>query len=236
MVDFDKIPKAIAQKAKIIFLNYPSNPTGAVANHQFFEKAIKWAKENDVFIIHDHAYADFYFDEGVSPCFYQNKNAKQVGIEYFSFSKNFSLSGLRIGFVIGNKEIIDAFKKYHTVFNANIYGAVQDAARVAIQNRKIITKDIKTTYSNRIKLFTTGLDKIGYQYFQPKGSIFIWVEVPENYTSKEFFEILLNEYQLVVIPGYAFGKCEKEHIRISISINEEQIKSVLNILEKIKNR
>lgn len=232
LLDFDEIDEEISKQAKFIFLNYPSNPTGAVANKEFFEKAVAWAKKYDVLIAHDHAYSDFYYEEGYSPSFIQAKDAKDVGIEFFSLSKNFSISGLRIGFVVGHKDVIAGFKKHHTVFHANIYGVVQDAAIEALKNADTLTSSIKSTYQNRIEKITTGLDKIGYDYYYPKGSIFIWLKVKQGYTSQQYFDLLLNKYNIVTIPGSAFGQGGEGYLRISISLNDEQIEQLLDKLEQ----
>lgn len=232
LVDFDAIDEEISKQAKFIFLNYPSNPIGAVATPEFFEKAVAWAKKYDVLVAHDHAYSDFYYGEGISPSYLQAAGAKDVGIEFFSLSKNFSVSGLRIGFVVGHKDVIAGFKKHHTIFHANIYGAVQDLALVALQNAKELTASIRETYTNRVEKITTGLRKIGYDFYKPEGSIFIWLKVKEGYTSKQYFEILLNDHNVVTIPGTAFGEGGEGYLRISISLTEEQIDELLEKLEK----
>ena len=235
LVDYSNIPEKMVKDAKLIFLNYPSNPIGAVATKEFYEETVNWAKENNIIVLQDHAYSDFYYKEGYSPAFMQIKGAKEVGIEFFSFSKNFSISGLRIGFAVGNKEIIRGLKEYNTIFHANIYGAVQDVVITALKNHKRLTSHIKETYSKRIDKITTKLDELGYSYFKPEGGIFIWLKVKNGFKSQSFFELLLKKYRIVTMPGHVFGKGGEKYIRLSLSLSDEQIDILIKKLEVLNN-
>ena len=206
LVDYSDIPEKLVKDAKLIFLNYPSNPIGAVATKEFYEETVSWAREHNIVVLQDHAYSDFYYKDGHSPAFMQITGAKEVGIEFFSFSKNFSISGLRIGFAVGNKEIIRGLKEYNTIFHANIYGAIQDTVVTALKNHNLLTGHIKETYTKRIDKITAKLDELGYSYFKPKGGIFIWLEVKNGYNSQSFFELLLKKYRIVTMPGHVFGR------------------------------
>ena len=199
LVDYSDIPEKSVKDAKLIFLNYPSNPIGAVATKEFYEETVSWAREHNIVVLQDHAYSDFYYKDGYSPAFMQTTGAKEVGVEFFSFSKNFSISGLRIGFAVGNKEIIRGLKEYNTIFHANIYGAVQDVVITALKNHKHLTSHIKETYSKRIDKITTKLDELGYSYFKPEGGIFIWLKVKNVFKSQSFFELLLKKYIIVTM-------------------------------------
>ena len=233
LVDYSSIPNNLVEKGKLIFLNYPSNPIGAVATKEFYEETVSWAKENSVIVVQDHAYSDFYYNEGSSPCFISTPCAKDVGIEFFSFSKNFSISGLRIGFAVGNKEIIEGLRVYNSIFHANIYGAMQDTVVTALKNHKQLTSNIKDTFKNRIEKITNKLDELGYSYFKPEGSIFIWLKVKEGFDSQSFFELLLKQYRIVTMPGHVFGSGGENYIRVSLSLSDTQIDTLLAKLEQL---
>ena len=233
LVDYSSIPNNLVEKGKLIFLNYPSNPIGAVATKEFYEETVSWAKENSVIVVQDHAYSDFYYNEGSSPCFISTPCAKDVGIEFFSFSKNFSISGLRIGFAVGNKEIIEGLRVYNSIFHANIYGAIQDTVVTALKNHKQLTSNIKDTFKNRIEKITNKLDELGYSYFKPEGSIFIWLKVKEGFDSQSFFELLLKQYRIVTMPGHVFGSGGENYIRVSLSLSDTQIDTLLAKLEQL---
>ena len=233
LVDYSSIPNNLVEKGKLIFLNYPSNPIGAVATKEFYEETVSWAKENSVIVVQDHAYSDFYYNEGSSPCFISPPCAKDVGIAFFSFSKNFSISGLRIGFAVGNKEIIEGLRVYNSIFHANIYGAIQDTVVTALKNHKQLTSNIKDTFKNRIEKITNKLDELGYSYFKPEGSIFIWLKVKEGFDSQSFFELLLKQYRIVTMPGHVFGSGGENYIRVSLSLSDTQIDTLLAKLEQL---
>ena len=233
LVDYSSIPNNLVEKGKLIFLNYPSNPIGAVATKEFYEETVSWAKENSIIVVQDHAYSDFYYNEGSSPCFISIPGAKDVGIEFFSFSKNFSISGLRIGFAVGNKEIIEGLRVYNSIFHANIYGAIQDTVVTALKNHKQLTSNIKDTFKNRIEKITNKLDELGYSYFKPEGSIFIWLKVKEGFDSQSFFELLLKQYRIVTMPGHVFGSGGENYIRVSLSLSDTQIDTLLAKLEQL---
>ena len=233
LVDYSSISSELAEKVKLIFLNYPSNPIGAVATKEFYEETVQWAEKNNIIVIQDHAYSDFYYKDGVSPCFIQTAGAKEVGVEFFSFSKNFSISGLRIGFAVGNKEIIKALREYNTIFHANIYGAVQDTVITALRNHSELTRHIKSTYRTRIEKITRKLDELGYSYYKPEGGIFIWLKVKEGFNSQDFFELLLKKYRVVTMPGHVFGSGGENYIRLSLSLSDNQIDTLIKKLEQL---
>ena len=233
LVDYSSIPNNLVEKGKLIFLNYPSNPIGAVATKEFYEETVSWAKENSVIVVQDHAYSDFYYNEGSSPCFISTPGANAVGIEFFYFSKNFSISGLRIGFAVGNKEIIEGLRVYNSIFHANIYGAIQDTVVTALKNHKQLTSNIKDTFKNRIEKITNKLDELGYSYFKPEGSIFIWLKVKEGFDSQSFFELLLKQYRIVTMPGHVFGSGGGNYVRVSLSLSDTQIDTLLAKLEQL---
>lgn len=233
LIEYSKISEESAQRARLLYLNYPSNPIGAVASEEFYEETVKWAKKNDVLVLQDHAYSDFYYKEGKSACFIKTEGAKDIGVEYFSFSKNFSLSGLRIGFAVGNETIIQGIKDYNNIFHANIYGAVQDVSLEALKNYKELTSDIKSTYMARREKLCSALESLGYKFFYPQGGIFIWLRVKEGYTSQSFFELLLHKYRIITMPGHVFGKGGEEFIRVSLSLKDAEIDTLIERLSNI---
>ena len=233
LVDYSDIPEKLVKDAKLIFLNYPSNPIGAIATKEFYKETVTWAREHNIVVLQDHAYSDFYYKDGYSPAFMQTTGAKEVGIEFFS--KNFSISGLRIGFAVGNKEIIRGLKEYNTIFHANIYGAIQDTVVTALKNHNLLTGHIKETYSKRIDKITAKLDELGYSYFKPEGGIFIWLGVKNGYDSQSFFELLLKKYRIVTMPGHVFGRGGENYIRLSLSLSDKQIDILMEKLELLNN-
>lgn len=221
--DLDAIPSDIAAKAKMMFLNYPNNPTSAVADREFFRKVVEFAEKNNILVCHDAAYTEVAFDGFNPPSFLEVEGAKDVGIEYHSLSKTFNMTGWRLGFVAGNSNAIAALGKVKTNIDSGAFEAIQYAGIEALSNYKKGLDERRKLYQHRRDLFCKGLDEAGLVYEKPKATFYVWFEVPEGYTSKDFAARLLEDAGIVVTPGNGFGEYGEGYARISITIDTDRI-------------
>ncbi len=233
LINFDEIDKKIAKKAKIMHLNYPNNPTSAICDISFFNKAVNFAMENEIIVCHDNAYCDVYFNNKKPLSFLNTDSGKEVGIEFNSLSKTFNMTGWRIGFAVGNSKIINSLGKYKTNVDSGIFNAIQYAGIVALNNfEKYVSKNLEI-YSKRRQIVFNYLDSIGLDYYKSDATIYIWGKVPKGYTSKSFTELLLNKANVVVTPGSAFGTFGEGYYRISITIDDERLQEALDRIKKV---
>ena len=191
MPDLDVIPQDILEKAKIMFLNYPNNPTSAFATDEFFEKAIDFAYKNNILICHDAAYTEVFFDETNKPkSFLEYDGAMDVGLEFHSLSKTFSMTGWRLGHVVGNESAVAAIGKVKTNIDSGAFQAIQEAGIEALRNYEVGLQDRTNIYKKRSELLSDGLKKIGIEVFDPKGTFYVWFKNPNGLKSAEFSNIL----------------------------------------------
>ena len=232
--DIDSIPEEIAKKAKIFFLNYPNNPTGAVATKDFFKKIIDFAYKYNIIIAHDAAYTELYYDEKPIS-FMEVDGAKEVGIEFHSLSKTYNMTGWRIGWACGNEEIIKGLGKIKTNIDSGVFQAIQEAAIEALDSSQKCVEELRNIYKRRRDVVIEGLNEIGLNVKPPKATFYIWVKVPEGYTSESFCELLLTKAGIVTTPGNGFGPSGEGYIRIALTVNEERLKeAVKRIKDHIK--
>ncbi|MFZ5943619.1 MAG: aminotransferase class I/II-fold pyridoxal phosphate-dependent enzyme [Bacillota bacterium] len=234
--DLDSIPDDIAQKAKIMFLNYPSNPLAAVATRDFFAKVIDFASKNNIIVCHDFAYSELAFDNYKPISFMSISGAKEVGVEFHSLSKTYNLAGCRLGFVVGNKKVIDVLRKIKTNIDFGSFKAILKAGTYVLGNDSCQEYAKKTAeiYQRRRDVLIDGLKTIGWNIPKPKASMFIWAPIPSKYNSSvEFSKVLANETGVIVVPGIAFGKMGEGYVRIGL-VQEENIlqEAVKNITKK----
>jgi len=229
--DLDAIPEDIAKKAKIFFLNYPNNPTGAVANKNFFEKVIDFAYKFNIIIAHDAAYTELYMDEEKPLSFLEIDGAKEVGIEFHSLSKTYNMTGWRIGWACGNKDIIAGLGKIKTNIDSGVFQAVQEAAIEALDSSQECVEKLREIYRKRRDVIVKGLNDIGLEVNSPKATFYIWIKVPKGYTSESFTELLLSKAGIVTTPGNGFGPSGEGYIRIALTVGEERLKEAV---ERIK--
>jgi len=222
------IDKNIADKAKILFFNYPNNPTSATCDRSFFEKVVSFAKKNNVIICHDNAYSDTYWGENKPMSFLNAGESKDVGIEINSFSKTFNMTGWRIGYAVGNMEIIESMGKYKTNVDSGVFNAVQYAAAKAFDNYTKHTAYNNAIYNDRRIMVKKMLDSIGIDYYDSNATIYIWAKVPEGFTSGTFSKMVLEKADVVVTPGSEFGKYGEGYFRISLTINDIRLEEALN--------
>jgi len=229
--DFDSIPKEILEKTKLIFLNYPNNPTTQVATKEFFKKAIDIAKKYNIIIAHDCAYSEIYFEEPPIS-FLEVEGAKEVGIEFHSLSKTYNMTGWRIGFVCGNKDIIAGLAKVKDNFDSGVFTAIQKAAIIALEGPQDCVEEMRKIYRDRRDVLIDGLKKIGLEPFLPKATFYVWCRVPKNETSISFVEKLLS-IGVVCTPGIGMGKSGEGYVRFALTVTKERIKEAIERIRKV---
>ncbi|RDI47683.1 pyridoxal phosphate-dependent aminotransferase [Falsibacillus pallidus] len=231
--DFSEIPESTAKEAKLMFLNYPNNPTGAVADLDFFEETVRFAEKNDICVVHDFAYGAIGFDGEKPVSFLQAEGAKDVGIEIYTLSKTYNMAGWRVGFAVGNSDVIESINLLQDHLYVSLFGAVQEAAASALLDSQECVEQMVEMYESRRDAFVQGLKGIGWDAAVPKGSFFAWLKVPEGYTSEEFSDLLLTEAKVAVAPGIGFGKWGEGYVRAGLLTSEERLKEAAERIKKV---
>jgi len=236
--DLKQIEPEIARKAKLMFLNYPNNPTAAVANLEFFEEVVEFAKKYDLLICHDAAYSELAF-EGFKPVsFLQARGAKEVGIEFHSVSKTYNLAGARLGFVVGNSDVIGTLSQLKSNLDYGVFAPVLAAGAYALQHAQGSIEENQSAYQRRRDLLIEGCYLAGWDMPMPQGSMFIWAPVPTGQDSVSFAMDLAREAGVIVVPGVAFGEHGEGFVRIAMvqdeSILKEAVQRIQRFLKKIK--
>ena len=211
---------------KMIILSFPHNPTTVVVDLDFFKKVVDFARENNLIVVHDLAYADLVFDGYKAPSLLQVKGASEVGVEIFSMSKSYSMPGWRVGFVVGNRQIIGALTKLKSYLDYGIFQPIQIAAIIALNGSQRWVKDIVSIYEKRRDRLINGLNRAGWEVEKPKATMFVWAQVPEAFREKgslEFSKILLEKAKVAVAPGIGFGENGDGFVRFSLVENEHRI-------------
>jgi len=216
--DLDAIPKDTAKKAKLLWLNYPNNPTGAVANLDFFNRVVQFAQQHDLAVCHDGPYSEVAFDSYQPVSFMQANGAKEIGVEFHSLSKSYNMTGWRIGMVVGNGEMIDALKMVKSNLDSGIPQAIQYAAIEALSGPQDCIQKHNAIYQRRRDLIVDILNSIGVEAKAPKASLYIWAKVPKGYTSLEFANDLLDKVGVAVTPGIGYGSNGEGYVRLSLTI------------------
>ena len=236
---FENLMEATRQtwpKPKLLIISYPHNPTTEVVNLEFFEKIVAYAKEYNIMVIHDFAYADLVFDGYKAPSFLQVKGAKDVGVEFFSLSKSYSMPGWRVGFCVGNREIVGALRRIKSYLDYGIFQPIQIASIIALNGPQDCVKEICNTYKERRDALISGLNRIGWDIKSPKGTMFVWGKIPEQYLkmgSVEFSKFLIKEAQVAVSPGLGFGEYGDEYVRFALIENKMRINQAVRGIKKI---
>lgn len=234
----EDIPKDILKKTKLMFINYPNNPTTQVADKNFFQKVIDFAKEYNIIVAHDCAYSEIYFEEDkldstIPPIsFLSLKEAKDVAVEFHSLSKTYNMTGWRIGFVCGNKDIISGLAKVKDNYDSGVFTAIQHAAITALESSQDCVEEARKIYKRRRDVLIEGLKKLGLNYFLPKATFYVWCEVPKNETSISFAEKLLS-VGVVCTAGVGMGKSAEGYVRFALTVPEERIKEAIERIKKI---
>ena len=226
--DLDSIPDDIARKAKLLWLNYPNNPTGAVTDLDYFSKAIEFAKTYDIAVMHDACYTEVAYDGYRPPSFLQAKGAMDVGIEFHSLSKSYNMTGWRIGMAVGNAEMIEALLTIKSNLDSGVPQAVQHMAIEAMNRPLESVDDRNAVYQARRDRIVPVLKDMGMKAQSPKAGLYIWAGVPEGYTSAEFAEKLLEDTDVLMIPGGNYGAAGEGYVRLSITLQDNLIDKALD--------
>ena len=231
MLKFENIPEEVAKKAKMIVVSYPLNPVCAVADDKFYEELIAFAKKYNIIVLHDNAYADIVYGGRVGKSFLEYEGAKDVGIEFYSLSKTYNMTGMRISFTVGNAEIISQFKKVRSQIDYGIFPAIQLAAVAALTGPQDMVKEQCAEYERRNKALCGGLREIGWNVPDSQGSMFVWAKIPEGFESSEKFVLeLMEKSGVIVVPGTAFGSLGEGYVRFAlvypVEVIEEAVKAI----------
>ena len=223
-------------RPRVLVISFPHNPTTEIVDIEFFEKIVDYAKEHDIMIVHDFAYADLSFDGYKPPSFLQVKGAKDVGVEFFSLSKSYSMPGWRVGFCVGNQEIVGALARIKSYLDYGIFQPIQIASIIALDGPQDCVKEICDTYQERRDALITGLNRVGWDIESPKGTMFVWAKIPDKYLkmgSVEFSKLLINEAQVAVSPGLGFGEYGDDYVRFALIENNMRINQAVRGIRKI---
>ncbi len=226
--DLDSINPKIAERAKLMFLNYPNNPTSAVADRPFYEKVVGFANTYNTIVCHDAAYSEICFDGYKPMSFLEVPGAKEVGVEFHSLSKTFNMTGWRIGWVCGNEHVVSALAKVKSNIDSGIFQAIQIAGIAALQEGGPVIESNNKIYAERAQAFTEGLKGIGWKVDKPKATFYVWAKIPRKAKSSiEFAQILLERANIVATPGVGLGKYGEGYIRFAMTVDKEKIKEAV---------
>ena len=231
--DLASIPKDVADSAKIMFLNYPNNPTSAVASEEFFGQVVAFAKNHKIVVCHDAAYTEMAFDGYSPPSFLQAEGAKEVGVEFHSLSKTYNMTGWRIGFAVGNREAISALGDIKSNIDSGVFQAVQWAAIEALTGEQACVQEMNRIYQERRDVMVEGLREAGFELTPPKATFYLWVKVPDGYTSAKVAEHLLEQAGVVVTPGNGFGEPGEGFFRIALTQSKERLEEAVNRMKQV---
>jgi LL-diaminopimelate aminotransferase len=221
--DFSAIPADVLARAKVLWLNYPNNPTGAVADLAFFEEAVRFAKEHDLAICHDGPYSDVAYDGYKPVSFLEAEGAKDVGIEFHSLSKTFNMTGWRIGMAVGNPTLINALFRIKDNVDSGINQAIQRMGIAALEGPQDVIEEHNATYQRRRDRLVEALRACGMRVEAPKASLYVWAHVPDGYTSAELASALIEDIGVVVTPGSGYGKYGEGYVRLSLTTADERV-------------
>ena len=235
---FNQLEEAIANtfpKPRMLVLNFPSNPTTECVDIDFFEQVVEIAKKNEIWVIHDLAYADLCFDEYKAPSFLEVKGAKDIGVEFFTLSKSYNMPGWRVGFCCGNKDLVGALSRVKSYYDYGLFTPIQVASIVALNEGDQEVNKIRDMYKERRDVLCDGLNKIGWEVEKPKATMFVWAKIPDKFKTKsiEFSKLLLNECDVAVSPGIGFGQYGDSYVRFSLIENRQRINQAVKGIKKI---
>ena len=230
--DLDAIDAADLERARLIFLNYPNNPTGAIAPEGLFERVIELAREHQILVVHDNAYSETTYDGYVAPSFLATPGAKEVGVEVFSLSKGYNMTGWRCAAILGNADAVSTYWRLKTNIDSGLFEAVQLAGAAALNGPQKPVEEMNAIYARRRDLVVGALRDIGVEVAVPKGTIYVWAPVPEGHTSTSFAELVLEEAAVVISPGSMYGPSGEGFFRISLTTPDERISEAVERLRE----
>ena len=230
---FEELERALKEsfpKPKMIIVNFPGNPTTQCVDLSFFEKLLEIAREHGVYVVHDLAYADIVFDGYKAPSILQVPGAKDIAVEFFTMSKSYNMAGWRIGYMVGNPDLVAALSRIKSYHDYGTFTPLQIASIVALEGPQDCVEDIRMTYENRRNVMVKGLHEAGWNVATPKAAMYIWAKIPDHYKelgSLEFSKRLLTEAKLAAAPGIGFGEYGDDHVRLALIENEERIRQAV---------
>jgi alanine-synthesizing transaminase len=221
---------------KMLIISYPHNPTTAIVDRKFFEKLVEFCREHEIMVIHDFAYADLVFDGYKPPSFLQIPGAKEIGVEFFSLSKSYSMPGWRVGFCVGNPTVVGALRRLKSYLDYGIFQPIQIASIIALNGPYDCVKEIVETYRKRRDTLVDGLNRIGWPLEKPKATMFVWARIPDPYLkmgSVEFSKMLIKKAKVAVSPGIGFGEYGDEHVRFALVENPHRIRQAIKGIKQV---
>jgi len=234
--DLQVATKQTWPQPKMLIISYPHNPTTEIVDLDFFQKICDFAKSHEIIVVHDLAYADLVFDREIAPSFLQVKGAKDIGVEFFSLSKSYSMPGWRVGFCVGNAEIIAALTRIKSYLDYGIFQPIQIASIIALNSDQSCVKEIVETYRSRRDVLVDGLNRVGWPTDKPKATMFVWSKIPDEYIemgSVEFSKFLIREAGVAVSPGRGFGEYGDDYVRFALVENEERTRQAVRGIRRV---
>jgi LL-diaminopimelate aminotransferase len=229
--DLLEIPDELWDRANLLYLNYPNNPTGAVVGEDTFVRAVELARRHDAIVVHDNAYSEITFDGHVAPSFLETPGAKDVGVEIFSLSKGWNMTGWRCGLVAGNAEVIERYRQLKSNLDSGLFEAIQRAAVVALTSERDFPRHMSAVYARRRDLLIDALAEIGLDVEPPRATPYFWVRVPEGHTSASFASLVLEQANVVVSPGPGYGPSGEGFVRLSLTVADERLEEAVRRIE-----
>jgi LL-diaminopimelate aminotransferase len=231
--DLDAIPSHIANRAKLMFINYPNNPTSAVAGEDFFKRVVEFAARYNIIVCHDAAYSEIYFDNKRPISFLSIDGAKEVGIEFHSLSKTYCMTGWRIGFAAGNKDVIAGLGKIKTNLDSGVFQAIQEAAITALRTDETVLSSLRKRFQERRDVLIEGLSDTPLKVFKPEATFYVWAKVPSGYDSTGFVKELLEKAHVLITPGVGFGDAGEGYVRFALTAEVDRIKEAVRRIKMI---
>ena len=238
--DLDAIPADVARRAKLLFINYPNNPTGATAERDFYEKVLDFAREYDIIVCHDAAYTEMAYDGYRPMSFMELPGAREVGIEFHSLSKTYNMTGWRLGFAVGNADVLDGLGQIKSNIDSGAFNAVQMAGIAALESDQACVDEMQSVYRERRDVMIAGLRSIGLDPEVPKATFYVWCPTPKGYSSQDFTALLLKETGIVTTPGSGFGNSDERtenpgegYVRFALTVPKERIAEAVERMRKL---
>ena len=229
--DLNAVPGEVAERANLLYLNYPNNPTGAVVPEGAFAAAVAFARRHELIVVHDNAYTEICFDGYVAPSFLETPGAKEAGVEIFSLSKGWNMTGWRCGLVAGNADVVERFRQLKSNLDSGLFEALQRAASVGLTEEREFPRRMSEVYERRRDLVVEALATIGLDVTPPRATPYLWLRVPEGHTSASFASLVLEEANVVVSPGPGYGPSGEGFVRLSLTVPDERLEEAVRRVE-----
>jgi LL-diaminopimelate aminotransferase len=231
--DLDQVPVEVAEKAKLIFINYPNNPTGVVADKEFFSEIVKFAQQYHLIVCHDAAYSEIFFDGNTPSSFLEIDGAKEVGLEFHSLSKTYNMTGWRLGFAVGNREILSGLGRIKTNIDSGVFQAIQWAGIEALEGDQSDVEQMRKIYQRRRDIMVGGLRNMGLEVTPPQATFYLWMKVPPGYNSASFCSLLLNKAGVVITPGNGLGEAGEGYVRLTLTVPESRLEEAVERVRQV---